>query len=72
MTKYKNKYADVDFLWYMSDDPISTPELMRRLGCCRNTALSYLSELQKAGKIKKISIIGSRNYGWVLGETKNR
>lgn len=66
MAKYNQKFNGQDFLSIMSTDLVSTGDIMRRLGCCRNTALSYLSELQRAGKIKKISIIGSRNYGWVV------
>jgi biotin operon repressor len=70
--RYVNKFAQQDFLSLLSVDPVSTSEIMRQLGCCRSTAKGYLSQLQKQGKIRKITILGSRSYGWVISDSKNR
>lgn len=63
--QYKPKFTSDDFLAVMTTAAMTTAEVCRRVDCNRKTAQKYLGQLEKSNKIKKVTIIGSQNYGWI-------
>jgi hypothetical protein len=63
---FEQKYTSDNFEKVLSENfPKSTAAVIAEVGCGRNTAKRYLTELEKTGKIKKALIGGSIYYGWL-------
>ena len=63
---FEQKYTSDNFLRVLSENvPKSTAVVIAEIGCGRNTAKRYLSELEETGKIKKSRIEGLIHYGWL-------
>ena len=62
---FSQKYTPDDILSVMRSNRACTVSyIMKNVGCVRDTALLYLSELQTAGKVKQVEIDGG-NPVWI-------
>jgi hypothetical protein len=68
---FKVKYTKSDVLNIITPQPKSTAAIMKELDVARNTAKSYLTQLEKEGKIQKSYIEGS-SFGWIRTAPQNK
>lgn len=62
---YSKQFKDEDILNAMDTEPRTTSVIARRVGCSRNTAITFLQKLEGEGKVKKIVIEGGTTT-WVI------
>lgn len=68
---FEQKYTKDDVLAVMSTNTPKTITLITGdLGCVRNTALKFLRELEKEGKVKQVEVAGGTNRAWVKVQGK--
>lgn len=65
---YAPKFKEEDFEKELTDTPKAIMVIAKAVGCSKNTAKTYLSQLEIAKKARKATIEGCPYYGWVKGE----
>lgn len=65
---FVKKYTDDDFLAVLSvNTPQTTTYIAKQTGAGRNTAIRFLTDLEKTGKVARVEIEGGF-YAWVRTE----
>ena len=61
---FEKKYTDDQILEAIDGGFKTTAFIMRKLGCTRPTATTYLEKLEKEGKVIKIEIDDGKAFIW--------
>jgi DNA-binding IclR family transcriptional regulator len=64
--KFETKYTEEQFIKTIDGGLKTTGYIIKKLGCARATAITYLSNMEREGLVKKVEIDEGESFVWRL------